>query len=293
MDLIVILIVLGLRQFWEGNNPLHKDSWFVSWQALLLQKLQSVLGERDSVSILSSLFAVLLPVLALAWVSCWLPWPLALVLAIVVLSYCLGRGGYNDIFAVYKRAVAGSEWDKACQCLDEQKAERVVPSIGEPLAAEEWDQLHKRMLTALGYQGFERFFAVFFWFILFGPAGALLYRLSVHNVVLVEHSEKDALRAGHWLWALEWIPARLLAISFALTGNFVGCVNKLQRVLLDTMMSSARAIQQTVLGALSLDDVEVESDVVTLREVGAMKQLLTRTLWLWLAALALFLLFTG
>ena len=93
MDLIVILIVLGLRQFWEGNNPLHKDSWFVSWQALLLQKLQSVLGERDSVSILSSLFAVLLPVLALAWVSCWLPWPLALVLAIVVLSYCLGRGG--------------------------------------------------------------------------------------------------------------------------------------------------------------------------------------------------------
>lgn len=69
-------------------------------------------------------------------------------------------------------------------------------------------------------------FGVFFWFLMpFGPAGAILYRVS--EFVARAWNEPDhmkneqfgqfAARAFYWI---DWIPARLTAIAFAIVGNF-------------------------------------------------------------------------
>ena len=68
-------------------------------------------------------------------------------------------------------------------------------------------------------------FGVFFWFLMpLGPGGVVLYRLAdmaaerwgkhVPNSLHLEAA------ARHFFYVLDWVPARLTAMSFALAGNF-------------------------------------------------------------------------
>src|SRR5690606_17345869 len=68
-------------------------------------------------------------------------------------------------------------------------------------------------------------FGVFFWFLLLGPAGAVMYRLSEYLARAwnePEHMRNEAFGqfaalAFHWI---DWVPVRLTAIAFAVVGNF-------------------------------------------------------------------------
>lgn len=64
-------------------------------------------------------------------------------------------------------------------------------------------------------------FAPAFWFILLGPAGALLYRLALFTKQAWNGPESDftrvACRAFYWL---DWLPSRFTAIGFAVVGDF-------------------------------------------------------------------------
>src|SRR5690606_25380735 len=82
----------------------------------------------------------------------------------------------------YSRARRAQEWKEALaiwQALN--GADAADPAEASlPLSAEQenWAELDRRMLALVSYRGFERTFAVLFWFVVLGPAGALLYRLS-------------------------------------------------------------------------------------------------------------------
>ena len=69
-------------------------------------------------------------------------------------------------------------------------------------------------------------FGVFFWFLTpLGPAGAVLYRVTEYLARVwnePDHMQREvfghfAARAFYWI---DWIPARLTAIAFAIVGNF-------------------------------------------------------------------------
>lgn len=69
-------------------------------------------------------------------------------------------------------------------------------------------------------------FGVFFWFLMpIGPAGAILYRVAEHlarawnepDYLRNEAFGRFAIKAFYWI---DWIPARLTAIAFAVVGNF-------------------------------------------------------------------------
>ena len=79
------------------------------------------------------------------------------------------------------------------------------------------------LVDATVYNALRRWFAVLFWFLLLGPAGALGYRL----LALMSISPMRALVAPETLLAsqrvlgwLEWPVAQLMALSMALVGNF-------------------------------------------------------------------------
>jgi adenosylcobinamide-phosphate synthase len=63
--------------------------------------------------------------------------------------------------------------------------------------------------------------APIFWFVILGPAGAVLYRLAqlIQQAWQFEESNFDrpAQRLFYWL---DWLPAHVTAISFAVVGNF-------------------------------------------------------------------------
>ena len=82
---------------------------------------------------------------------------------------------------------------------------------------EDLSELHKYVFTAIVYLGFERWFVVIFWYLFLGPSGALAYRLdflySRHPCTDEASIAKQFQRLMHWV---EWLPAQLLGLSFAL-----------------------------------------------------------------------------
>jgi AmpE protein len=275
MYLIVILLALAALQLWGSRNPLHRDTALYSW----IDLVEEWIGPERWLW-LQMVAVLLVPVAIVATLAFVLPLGFWLVLATAVLLYSLGRGDFAPETVAYTLACNDGAWDVAINKAKKQGA------FVEGLVVGDWPGLHQRMLEASAYQGFERLFAVLFWFLLFGPAGALLYRLSF----LYSKARPENQRLKRWVWALEWLPVRLVGASFAITGNFVGCVNRWKQFALSVSSTSTEVLRETVLGALSVDDELMQSCDCTQREVLALKRLYTRTLWFWVTCLAIFIL---
>lgn len=278
MLLLHILLALALLQFWGSQNPLHKDGWFEQW----LSKVSQWPILNSNTYVLGAC-VIFVPLVILGVALVVLPKVLVFILSVVVLLYALGRGEFGEEVVEYNTACGEADWQASAT-----SAQRQGVSV-DGLQEGDWPALHEKMLEAVAYQGFERLFAVIFWFVFLGPLGAFLYRLSyLWRFQMPQNSV-----AQHWLWALEWAPARLLGVSFAVTGNFVGCINRWRQFFLCPASSASWVLMQSVLGALSVDDELVQSCDVTQREVNALKRLYQRTLWFWLAAIALWVIFAS
>jgi len=67
-----------------------------------------------------------------------------------------------------------------------------------------------------------RLLGVFFWFILLGPVGAVLFRVSVLLKENQQTENDDFADASRELYRIMiWLPARICVLSYAVAGNFV------------------------------------------------------------------------
>jgi AmpE protein len=202
VEIIVIVLALAFLQVWGAHNPLHKDQWFFSW----LDRIQSV---RILTTNLRAFFAIALPLILIGVaavllyrVSIWL----ALPLAVIVLLFSLGRGEFSEIVREYTQACYVENWSSAIH-----RAQKFHVKL-DHIAEGDWPSLHHAVFVEAGYRGFERLFAVLFWFLILGPIGALMYRL----VFLANQKDSENELVDRWLWLLEWPVARVVGISFAL-----------------------------------------------------------------------------
>ncbi|WP_188149854.1 histidine kinase [Teredinibacter waterburyi] len=274
MQLLIVLLAIAFVQVWGARNPLHQDSWFIQWVNLV--SARDALGRawQAPVIIGGPVLAFLLIQAGFTQLSAWLMLPLG----VVVLLYSFGRGEFSDIVDEYTKACYVEDWSSA---LD--RAQRLEVDTDD-LAENDWSQLHRRVFDEAGYRGFERMFAVLFWFLILGPVGALLYRLMF---IYVRTVDEPSVAAARMLWLLEWPVVRLLGLSLSLSGNFVGCFNRLKDCLICVKRSTIDALSPMILGALLVDDNLVQTCEVTRKELNLLNGLYTRTLWMWLAVAAL------
>lgn len=273
MDLFVLVIAILFHQVWGDDNPLHKDAWLQKWQ----EKLQ----QRFSVSPAIEFFLVVgLPILALAivfWLIALNSYWLLLPLGIVCLLYSFGRGEFSEIIHEYTNACVDDDWEYAVE-----RANNFGVKV-EGVSTNDWQSLHQHVLEQAAYRGFERMFAVLFWFFILGPVGAILYRLVFLFNQNLQSADPVAAKV---LWGMEWPAARVVGISFALTGNFIGCINQWSESAMCFVRPTEETLGKSVLGALSVDDDVSQTCDVTRKELELLDGLFRRTLWLWIAAAA-------
>lgn len=278
MDLFVIVLALAFVQIWGAKNPLHRDGWFVRWSAFLSQM------KTGSHPFITFLFSLMLPCLILMLVIALLShitqW-LALPIFILILLYSLGRGEFAEIVREYTQACYVEDWPSAIE------RARVLGIQVDDLATDDWSTLHRYVLEEASYRGFERMFAVIFWFFFLGPVAAFCYRLTF----LFCEKNPDNPYSSKFLWAIEWPAVRLLGVSFALTGNFVGCFQRWKESLWCEKRTSRNVLSELVFGALTVNDTMRQTCEVTRKELGLMSKLYTRTLWFWLGMVSIILLF--
>lgn len=273
MTFVAVLVVFVLVQFWGSAEFFHRDGWFRNWLKRTRQWFPSA-----SLQILAQ---VIVPVLVLWGVLTLLKAtfvPLYFLVSIPLLLYSLGRGNYTEWVEGYRGAAHRNDSEVACDY-----ALRLGVDVDN---CHDWPQLHRGVLQRAAYLGFERWFAAIFWFVILGGVGAVLYRLTY----LASHAggQSDEVRSlsKRLLWILEWPAVRVAGLSFALIGNFVGCIHRWQEILLSTDKSTEEVIEHCIHGALNVNHMEVVPETITEQEVDAVLPLLSRSLILWLCGLA-------
>lgn len=272
MSFLVLLLVLWVEKFSAGRQRIQQDGPWLRW-----------LTRSDAYAPwLALALAVLLPVLLLG-LAMLIVKPLAyglllLPIHLLVLVYSLGRGDVLAELGPFRDA-----WRRG----DEQAALHVAQrDLG--LEADGEGELLGKVQGFELWRAYEGFFSVIFWYALLGPLPALAYRLLA---LCVAHSasQQVAERAAQLRHALDWFPARVLAGSFALVGNFVAVSRGLLHDLLAWEVPAARLVAVAGKAAADVSDAPAgEAGVATLDQLW---QLLVRAAVLWYAVFALGILF--
>jgi AmpE protein len=238
LSLVAVLAIV----YWLGSaSILQYDGWF-KW---LINRLQKIPG-ASAAPALPLILALLIPlvVLVLAFLLVhqlagkqWL-----FFLYVPVLLYSLGRG--NILMDAQEYIALASRGDSvaAAQLLDRLRSSDPVAGVSD------WRGLHTEALKVFAYRGFERMFAVLFWFFIAGPFGALIYRLSVLCRDFSTAGSDAAAIATKWLWLLELPAVRLMGVTWAFVGNFETC--PLRKNLLDMHSPSDYVLNECLRGAL-------------------------------------------
>lgn len=227
MSFIALLVALLIEQAkpLATDNPVHGSvSQWVLW----------VMGNFDAGkpqhSWLAWGLAVVTPaalVLALHWALVYYAgWISALVLHILILYTTLGFRQFSHHFTEVRDALAAGEEEQARQLLARWMR---IDAAALPRSEVVRHVTEHSVLAA-----HRNVFGVFVWYSLLaafglGPAGAVLYRVAeyvnrvagrpqrVHSLPISEVVKTNAAQAWR---VMDWIPARVTALSFAFVGSF-------------------------------------------------------------------------
>jgi len=170
----------------------------------------------------------------IGWFAAVLPWVLAVLLVFYALHYmtpilgwawtllvlyaCLGfRESMQPLREIFDAMRAG-EVERARALLTDWRGESAA-DYGEP-------EIAKAAIETGLLRAHRQVFGVIFWFILLpGPAGALLYRLCEEMDRRWGMREDEAFGlfgqfSAKAFRVLDWLPVRLSAVGFAIAGNF-------------------------------------------------------------------------
>lgn len=259
MSFIAILIALLLEQarpVGRGNSVHSAMRAWVSWCGRTFDA-----GKAHHAGLAWSL-AVLLPslaVLAVYWLLAGLTiWPLAVLWNIVVLYHCLGFRQFSHHFTEIRDALeAGDEalarerlahWQQA-DANGLPRSEIVRHVVEHSVIA-----AHRHVFGALAWFSVLAVFGL-------GPVGAVLYRLAefVPRYWAREKSTRarpvsEAAQqvAGSAWYLLDWVPARITAMGFAVTGSFEDAIDNWRNYERRAKVSNDGVILASTAGAINL-----------------------------------------
>lgn len=214
MIMISIVICLAFEMY-SARASHYRD---YSWADTLAASLKKLFRDSDFWNGPWGVVTVLLiPLMILGLLqnslnNLWLS-VVELILCVAVLLYCLR---YQPMATRVDKLVIALEDN------NHYRADQLAEAILEAPPAENMvEQISETLLVNVN----ERLFAVLVWFAILGPIGALMYRLSWYFSEQSVHASGGFGQTMHRLHALlNWLPARLLASSYAVVGSFEGAV---------------------------------------------------------------------
>lgn len=271
MSFLVLVLALWVEKFSALRQRLQRDRFYLGELVRLERSGKVHPWWTLSILILAPVALLVLLLHVLEPVAYGL---LALPVHLLVLVYSLGRGDVKAALGPFRDA-----WRRG----DEQAALHVAErDLG--LAADDAQSLIKRVQGHLLWQAYQSFFAVIFWYFLLGPAAALAYRLLA---LTMDNSRQPALQslAGQLRHAMDWLPVRVMTVSFALVGNFVAVTRVMLHELLDWHISAGHLVAKV--GRVADDIPEEEDRQRGLERLDSLWDLLLRCAVLWYACFAL------
>jgi membrane protein required for beta-lactamase induction len=213
------------------------------------------------------------------------------VFAVIVLFFSFGPRDLKEEVDDYIAALERGDRDAATKSATE---------LLEADAKGRGSGLRSAVEDAVFVQANNRIFGVVFWFMVLGPAGAWLFRVGdlMRRRGAFESSRRSgasaaepfigALSGVHGL--LAWIPARLTALSYALSGSFEDGVGNWKSAVGEASESilerSEDLLARVGRGSLQPSLAGVSAAELDLATARGTWRIVSRSIWIWLAVIA-------
>lgn len=259
MSFIAILIALLLEQarpVGRGNTVHSAMRAWVGWCGRTFDA-----GKSHHAGLAWSV-AVLLPALAALTVY-WLlagltTWPLAVLWNILVLYHCLGFRQFSHHFTEIRDALEAGDESLARERLARWQQ---VDANGLPRS-----EIVRHVVEHSVIAAHRHVFGVLAWFSVLaafglGPVGAVAYRLAEYvprywareKATRVRPVSEAAQQVASGAWhVLDWLPARITAIGFAVTGGFEEAIDSWRNYERRERVTNDGVILASTAGAINL-----------------------------------------
>ena len=206
--LIAVVLALFLGHVVTALAHLRRYGWFDRWLEFGQRQLKSLFASPASI-----LLSLGLPLVLTGWLQAWLDGHFfgvpGFLFALLVLVYCWGpRDLDRDVEALIEAPDAAAR---------ERVWLQLTGRSDLPAEADEG-----ALVDAVFQASVRRWFGPLLWFLLLGPFGAVLYRLTAHVVTQPRESMPVPHLAAyrHLLAILDWPVAHLMTLALAVAGSF-------------------------------------------------------------------------
>ena len=222
MALLSLIIALLFERYFHTGSSEEREkysnaSWFKSYQ----KRLAKSFGEQSWFKgWVAEAMLILLPVLLVfllfeSFDDGFFTSLIAIAVAVVVLVHCLGPESPRKSLRPYFSDIAND---------DEQGAyEHAVKFTGQE--AGDWAETQRMVTNAIFTETQRRYAAVVIWFVLLGPAGALLYRLLDWYLA----NNPEGTLSGPLKTVMDWIAGRISTLAYLLAGDMASGVSKVKK----------------------------------------------------------------
>ncbi len=215
MTLITILIALLLEKYANWHTRLRNASWFchyINWMYAKFSDSKWMDGPAGVVFIIAPAIIIVGAVFSILddYHSFY-----SFIFSILILSFSIGPNKFYDEVKKFIHLKQQGDNEGALWYLDKILGKDF--SENEPL-------IILNLIKAILIQTSKQLLSVLFWFVVLGPIGAVLFRLTnVMHDDKIENKEDSqfAQAAARLQYILHWIPSRLTALSYAIVGSFV------------------------------------------------------------------------
>ncbi|MBF8291976.1 MAG: hypothetical protein HW392_803 [Steroidobacteraceae bacterium] len=288
MTLIAVVLALLLERSLSHALHLREAAWVGGYYRWLRSRIEGLGTTAQTVGCGAGLLFLTLPVaLAAISVDRWLPSLTWVIFAALVLVFSLGPRDLDEELEDYIAAETAG---------DTERAKAAAAVIIEHDAAQRLEARADSVEEAAYVQANNRVFGVLFWFVLLGPTGlgplaAWLFRASdlLRRAAIADALALPAV-AGSFErihFVLAWLPARLVALSYAMAGSFEEARREMGR----GADAIGRMLERNDLllvlagrGALASSST---TDAAVAAPAQAALRLIRRTMLIWLTVIAL------
>jgi len=237
MSLLTLIITLLLEQLHPLSSRKYLSSWLANYARFFQHHFNAGQRKHGKIAWLLAVLPLLAAVMAIFWLLCRVHPIIAMVFNVLVLYLTMGFRQFSHYFTDIHQALLNGKLDEARELLSYWRG---MPS--HELNAEEVARVTIEQALIASQRNV---FGVIVWFVLFsvlglgGAAGAVLYRLGHFlRAHWWEGNAPEELLDGHSgeqngfgkfarqaFYLLEWLPIRLVAMTFAIVGDFENTIH--------------------------------------------------------------------
>ena len=250
MSLTFSIVLAVLLDQWLGEPKKHHPLIYFGQLANHLEKIirkPHYSAARLKCHGLLAIISLIAPITALVYLCTQVYW-LNILIAPVILYFCIAAKSLKQHACAVLQALDSNDL-----ALAKKQLSLIVSRQTEKMTD---DEIRKATIESVLENGADAIFAPVFWFMIAGPAGAILYRLSNTLDAMWGYKNQKYFyfgrAAARFDDILNWIPARMTAISYALLGHSSQAIScwKQQAHLLDS--PNAGPVMTSGAGALNV-----------------------------------------